>query len=267
MERPRQKGHGDYATNVALRLAKQSGMPPRDFAALVAERLRLAVGIAGVDDRRPRFPQHHRRRRRAGHGRRRDRRRRGVVRRLRGGRQAEGERRVRLGEPDRSGHPRQRPVGGGRRHPVAAARGDRLPGRRGSTTSTTTAPRSTGSAGRCSPPRATSRRPTDGYPGQYIADDRGSGRRRPPGGSRLCPTTRRSRPSASTASRSCSPRSSSTLRDFRVPFDVYFHENDLYESGATDRALARLARARQRLRAGRRGLARAPRSTATTRTA
>ena len=31
-----------------------------------------------------------------------------------------------------------------------------------------------------------------------------------------------------------------TLRDFRVPFDVYFHENDLYESGATDRALARL---------------------------
>ena len=31
-----------------------------------------------------------------------------------------------------------------------------------------------------------------------------------------------------------------TLRDFRVPFDVWFHENDLYESGATDRALARL---------------------------
>ncbi len=31
-----------------------------------------------------------------------------------------------------------------------------------------------------------------------------------------------------------------TLLDFRVPFDVWFHENDLYESGATDRALARL---------------------------
>ena len=31
-----------------------------------------------------------------------------------------------------------------------------------------------------------------------------------------------------------------TLEDFRVPFDVYFHENDLYESGATDRAIARL---------------------------
>ena len=46
-----------------------------------------------------------------------------------------------------------------------------------------------------------------------------------------------------------------TLHDFRVPFDVYFHENDLYESGATDRALARLARARQHLRGGRRDLA------------
>jgi arginyl-tRNA synthetase len=31
-----------------------------------------------------------------------------------------------------------------------------------------------------------------------------------------------------------------TLRDFRVTFDVWFHENDLYDSGATDRALARL---------------------------
>jgi arginyl-tRNA synthetase len=31
-----------------------------------------------------------------------------------------------------------------------------------------------------------------------------------------------------------------TLADFRVPFDTYFHENDLYESGATDRAIARL---------------------------
>ena len=31
-----------------------------------------------------------------------------------------------------------------------------------------------------------------------------------------------------------------TLEDFRVAFDVWFHENDLYECGATDRALARL---------------------------
>ena len=35
VERPRQKGHGDYATNVALQLAKKAGMNPRDFATLV----------------------------------------------------------------------------------------------------------------------------------------------------------------------------------------------------------------------------------------
>ena len=31
-----------------------------------------------------------------------------------------------------------------------------------------------------------------------------------------------------------------TLKDFRVDFDVYFHENDLHESGAVQRAIARL---------------------------
>ena len=36
VERPRQKGHGDYATNVALQLAKQAGTNPRAFAELVA---------------------------------------------------------------------------------------------------------------------------------------------------------------------------------------------------------------------------------------
>ena len=36
VERPRQKGHGDYATNVALQLAKQASTNPRAFAELVA---------------------------------------------------------------------------------------------------------------------------------------------------------------------------------------------------------------------------------------
>ena len=34
VERPRQKGHGDYATNVALQLAKKAGLNPRAFAEL-----------------------------------------------------------------------------------------------------------------------------------------------------------------------------------------------------------------------------------------
>jgi arginyl-tRNA synthetase len=39
VERPRQKGHGDYATNAALQLAKQAVMAPRELAALIAEPL------------------------------------------------------------------------------------------------------------------------------------------------------------------------------------------------------------------------------------
>ena len=40
IERPRQKGQGDYATNVAMQLAKRAGMNPRALAELLAARLR-----------------------------------------------------------------------------------------------------------------------------------------------------------------------------------------------------------------------------------
>ena len=55
VERPRQKGHGDYATNVALQLAKKAGTNPRAFADLVAERLRASDGIADVEVAGPGF--------------------------------------------------------------------------------------------------------------------------------------------------------------------------------------------------------------------
>ncbi len=55
VERPRSKEHGDYATNVALQLAKKAGVPPRDLAGLLAERLRAAEGIGAVDIAGPGF--------------------------------------------------------------------------------------------------------------------------------------------------------------------------------------------------------------------
>ena len=55
VERPRQKGHGDYATNVALQLAKQAGTNPRAFAELVGERLGASAGIAAVEVAGPGF--------------------------------------------------------------------------------------------------------------------------------------------------------------------------------------------------------------------
>ena len=81
MERPRQKGHGDYATNVALQLAKGPGTNPRALAELArAPGWRTAEGIAGVEVAGPGVPQHHRRRRGPGPGGGRRRRRRGGVR-------------------------------------------------------------------------------------------------------------------------------------------------------------------------------------------
>jgi arginyl-tRNA synthetase len=46
IERPRNPEHGDYATNLALQLAKKVGVKPRDLAEWLAERLIDADGIA-----------------------------------------------------------------------------------------------------------------------------------------------------------------------------------------------------------------------------
>ena len=55
VERPRVKGHGDYATSIALQLAKQAGRPPREVAELLATRLRALPEIASVDIAGPGF--------------------------------------------------------------------------------------------------------------------------------------------------------------------------------------------------------------------
>jgi len=55
VERPRVKEHGDYATNVALKLAKAAGRSPREVAEVVAGRLRSAEGVASVDVAGPGF--------------------------------------------------------------------------------------------------------------------------------------------------------------------------------------------------------------------
>jgi arginyl-tRNA synthetase len=55
VERPRQKGHGDYATNVAMQLAKKAGTNPRALGELLADRLRSADGVAAVEVAGPGF--------------------------------------------------------------------------------------------------------------------------------------------------------------------------------------------------------------------
>jgi arginyl-tRNA synthetase len=55
VERPKNREHGDYATNIALRLAKAAGRPPREVAEVLAEELRAQPGIAAVDVAGPGF--------------------------------------------------------------------------------------------------------------------------------------------------------------------------------------------------------------------
>ena len=55
IERPRSREHGDYATNVALRLAKAASQPPRAVAEVLAGQLRVHPGIARVDVAGPGF--------------------------------------------------------------------------------------------------------------------------------------------------------------------------------------------------------------------
>jgi arginyl-tRNA synthetase len=55
VERPKNPEHGDYATNVAMQLGKRSGMPPRQFAELLADRLSDDPAITAVDVAGPGF--------------------------------------------------------------------------------------------------------------------------------------------------------------------------------------------------------------------
>ncbi|HLR83465.1 MAG TPA: arginine--tRNA ligase, partial [Nocardioidaceae bacterium] len=55
VERPKQREHGDYATNVALQLAKKAGQNPREFAQLLADELGGANGVASAEVAGPGF--------------------------------------------------------------------------------------------------------------------------------------------------------------------------------------------------------------------
>jgi len=55
VERPRNPEHGDYATNLALQLAKKVGKNPRDLAGWLATALAATAGIAAADVAGPGF--------------------------------------------------------------------------------------------------------------------------------------------------------------------------------------------------------------------
>ncbi|MFE7743094.1 arginine--tRNA ligase [Nocardia sp. NPDC057455] len=55
VERPRNPEHGDYATNVAMQVAKRAGTKPRDLATWLADALAAADGVAAAEVAGPGF--------------------------------------------------------------------------------------------------------------------------------------------------------------------------------------------------------------------
>ena len=55
IERPKNRDHGDWATNAAMQLAGRFGLNPRAFAELVAAELQSVAGVAKVDIAGPGF--------------------------------------------------------------------------------------------------------------------------------------------------------------------------------------------------------------------
>jgi len=55
VERPRSREHGDYATNIALTLAKAAGVPPRTLAEAIIARIVLVAGVSSAELAGPGF--------------------------------------------------------------------------------------------------------------------------------------------------------------------------------------------------------------------
>ena len=55
LERPRNRDHGDWASNIAMKLAKPLGMNPRELAEEIAAGIRELEGVASVDVAGPGF--------------------------------------------------------------------------------------------------------------------------------------------------------------------------------------------------------------------
>ncbi|WP_280335240.1 arginine--tRNA ligase [Nocardia wallacei] len=55
VERPRNPEHGDYATNVAMQVAKKAGMNPRELAGLLADALAATDGVESAEVAGPGF--------------------------------------------------------------------------------------------------------------------------------------------------------------------------------------------------------------------
>jgi arginyl-tRNA synthetase len=243
VERPRQREHGDWATNVAMQLGKRAGVSPRAFAEELARRLTDHPGVAQVDVAGPGFLNITLDTASAGQ----------LARSVVEAGAAYGRGSVLAGERINLEFVSANPTGpihiGGVRW---AAVGDSLARVLGAAGAEVTREYYFNDHGeqidrfaRSLLARAKGEAaPQDGYGGQYIADIAESviatavsaGAPDP----RTLPDDEAQEVFRSRGVEQMFGEIKAKLHDFRVDFDVYFHEDSLHESGAVERAVSRL---------------------------
>ena len=238
VERPRQRQHGDYATNVALQLAKRAGTNPRALAALVQERLRDVPGVARVDVAGPGFLNVTVEAGAQGE----------VVARVVAAGESYGSNGLMAGErvnlefvssnptgPIHLGATRWAAVGDalGRVFQASGAEVTREYYFNDHGAQIDRFSRSLLARAMGEPP------PEDGYGGEYVGDIAAAVLDREPGVLDL-PEDDAREVFRAIGVQLMFDEIKRKLHDFGVDFDVYFHENDLHESGAVKRAVERL---------------------------
>ncbi|PVU83639.1 arginine--tRNA ligase [Cellulomonas sp. WB94] len=243
VERPRQREHGDWATNVAMQLGKKAGTNPRAFAEELARRLGDHPGVAKVDVAGPGFLNITLDTAAAGE----------LARTVVDAGPAYGRGTVLAGERINLEFVSANPTGpihiGGVRW---AAVGDSLARLLQAAGAEVTREYYFNDHGEQIDRFARSllaramgaEAPLDGYGGQYISDIADSVIATAVADGQPDPRTL-PEPEAQEVFRSRGVDQmfgeiKAKLHDFRVDFDVYFHEDSLHESGAVDRAVARL---------------------------
>ena len=243
VERPRQREHGDWATNVSMQLGKKAGTNPRAFAEELARRLADHPGVAKVDVAGPGFLNITLDTAAAGE----------LARTVVEAGPAYGRGAVLAGEHINLEFVSANPTGpihiGGVRW---AAVGDSLARLLQAAGAEVTREYYFNDHGeqidrfaRSLLARAMGQdAPLDGYGGQYISDIADSviataiadGQPDP----RTLPDDEAQEVFRSRGVEKMFGEIKAKLHDFRVDFDVYFHEDSLHESGAVERAVARL---------------------------
>ncbi|MFS0886755.1 arginine--tRNA ligase [Aeromicrobium sp. 179-A 4D2 NHS] len=238
VERPKVKEHGDYATNIALQLGKKAGMNPREFADLLAAELGATDGIAGAEVAGPGF----------------------LNIRVAAGAQGEIARHVleagrgygrndtyageRINLEFVSANPTGPiHIGGVRWAAVGDSLGRLLEFSGGDVTREYYFNDHGAQIDRFARSLLASARgeatPEDGYGGQYIHDIAATITAKHPDAATL-PDDEAHELFRAEGVALMFAEIKASLHDFGVDFDVYFHENDLHESGAVERAIARL---------------------------